>query len=885
MRFGRKMRGLVSGILAIAMVASLVPTQALAEALELADDEALEIVDDVSTEEVLAAGETLDVRLSSAEATYNGSDQTPTIVSVSCGEERDIAPRSDENPDGYTVGPWHKDGNEVDEVKHAGTYTATVSYGDASAEVSFVVEPAWFYDFFGQVEIPDRVFDGFEQQPRLKFYDISGSEVDGFWRHYEYELSMEEEHPVEAGTYDVTVALKDGSDYFFKDDEGTFSYTIVGHSLDDTKYVKVKLDHSSVLLESPQLPQIERLALESLDDGGDTRAYDLTDDDYELSYEDASGNVITSAEQLTGLGIYYVVIDATSDNFTGQRKVPFNVVDAVARIDRGSKQTYVASIEDAVAEAKSGDTIVVVDDTEAKDVTIPADLSLTIDLNGKTLSSDDDGFYVDGELAITDSTEDQSGTLSVRWDGVSVNPSGTFELQAGTISAQRDAISIGGGTATVVGGTVASESAAAIKLSKSGSVTIGTADCAGYARTQHEHPTIAGATYGIEMETGALTIYCGLISGEEGPARKTDDASANLAGGYYSADTSELAALLADGQRLFPVANPAGYFRIGVAGVEAVEVVESGVRYASIAEAVSAVHDGETIRLLTDVEEGNIIVDDKNVTLDLGGKTLSSDTPDLIKVLGNGADPDDPDDSATDPDPYVGGTLTIVGEGTIAGPTDGERFDGRAVIVVEGGRLYFEGGTLAATGKDDAGMHGVYVTKGGSASFGAEADGSGPTITAHFAPIATNNTSAPASVAVVSGTFVSEADPIDGETGDIASWSHLCTAVYAAAAGSYDLMGGDFEGYYGFASPFGNVTQNVQLVARDDVHEDGAAFTARSGTQIFVDDKLGVVSAEPFSRHIFSTKSELTIPEWHQWVSDGDSGYLLEQPVVLNVDK
>lgn len=52
------------------------------------------------------------------------------------------------------------------------------------------------------------------------------------------------------------------------------------------------------------------------------------------------------------------------------------------------------------------------------------------------------------------------------------------------------------------------------------------------------------------------------------------------------------------------------------------EVAEvSGVKFATLAEAIAAAKDGETVKLLADATEDVVV--DKNITLDLGGKTLT----------------------------------------------------------------------------------------------------------------------------------------------------------------------------------------------------------------------------------------------------------------------
>lgn len=87
-------------------------------------------------------------------------------------------------------------------------------------------------------------------------------------------------------------------------------------------------------------------------------------------------------------------------------------------------ETGYATLEAAIADASNGDVITVKQDVElTSGLTIPAGLTVTLDLNGKVLSykttesKADDMVVNKGNLTITDSTADQAGKLSYQYCG------------------------------------------------------------------------------------------------------------------------------------------------------------------------------------------------------------------------------------------------------------------------------------------------------------------------------------------------------------------------------------------------------------------------------------------------------------------------------------
>ena len=590
----------------------------------------------------------------------------------------------------------------------------------------------------------------------------------------------------------------------------------------------------------------------------------------------------------------------------------YTVADAVARIG----DTLYASLAEAIAAVPADGTqktIVMVADENVSvsgyALTVAAGKNVVLDLDGKTVAGLCESARTSalicnlGTLTITDSSSDKSGKLiggadpTWTWDGSDdysgsyasnvIRNEGTLVVNGGTLynassgSAAYAIDNYSAGEVTINGGTVDAKKASAIRLfyNNGGGITVtgGTIghynnddDCT-YMGIQMQAGTnavinVSGgnvngqyALYASGSGSSSVTISDGTFEGyvgfgSAGPATISitggrfpywvgtwGSQTGFITGGLYGVEpAANLCGTDASGEQLYPIANEDPDTKDEfpyVIGKAVAQNADTGAYYATLQGAVDAAAAGETVKLLKDVSLDESLTVSKQVTLDLDGRTVSSTVPSAILVSS-------------------AGDLTIGGNGTISGPTNGKDFDSKVVIEVDGGKLAYLNGTLTATGEGSDGMYGVYILKGGTATFGTAADGdtpaSGPTITSHFAAIGTNNTTAPATVTVYGGTYTAKAAPTNNEW-----WSYFCAPVYAAAAGTFDLQGGTFNGYYGVSSRYANVAQTIEIGA--------ATLNASSGTQVFVDAKTG--SAGTADRHIQSASNDETLPAGYAWAA------------------
>ena len=150
----------------------------------------------------------------------------------------------------------------------------------------------------------------------------------------------------------------------------------------------------------------------------------------------------------------------------------------------------------------------------------------------------------------------------------------------------------------------------------------------------------------------------------------------------------------------------------------------------TLAEAVTAAEDGDTITMVNDTQLSSAIAINKAVTLDLNGKTITatgiSDNANPIQVLEHGK-------------------LTIkdsAGQGAIAATTP---------LSVERGSLILENGKISVNNTTNG--YGIYVSENGSVTV------NGGEISSTYAPLSGNNTTGDMNFTVNGGILTAEYGP------------------------------------------------------------------------------------------------------------------------------
>ncbi len=350
------------------------------------------------------------------------------------------------------------------------------------------------------------------------------------------------------------------------------------------------------------------------------------------------------------------------------------------------------SLQAAVDAATTGQTIILLADVELTEtLTIPADKTIALDLNGKTISQTKEqtaGYQMilnDGNLTIDDSSVSKAGKISYTDSGnggeyisdviynrsVLVINGGTIEnLSSATVASNgyphavdtysgiRDTyVEINGGTIycaeysairmfcvsatnkadlVIDGGTIkgAIDMQNGTKVAALGTLTIndGTFETTKNVNNIRFANWNGGATeYGVSAEIKGGSFNGGITTAYVPAAANWDKGI--ISGGTYAQDMTDYCA-----EGFACEQNADGTF-----GIQEVVVAKVGdVEYTSLQEAVDAATTGQTIILLADVEltETLTIPADKTIALDLNGKAVSmadasGATAALIKNNGN----------------------------------------------------------------------------------------------------------------------------------------------------------------------------------------------------------------------------------------------------------
>lgn len=343
----------------------------------------------------------------------------------------------------------------------------------------------------------------------------------------------------------------------------------------------------------------------------------------------------------------------------------------------------------------------------------------TFNMNGGDISAAGFGITGNGLAANGGTTINISGGSVSSTDSIAVyHPqAGTLTVSGGSLSGTYGGIGIKSGTLTVTGGTIAGTSGSVYVdgesngngISVSGSA-IHVDSRAGYAGGMNI--SISGGTlssnngYAIDEVSGggssqisSLSVTGGTFNTALGSIRLAPGANASVSGGSFSHEVP--AEYCATG---FVCDGEDGSFSI----VRADSIVEAQVgetTYKTLAEAIAAAKDGDTIVLLRSVgvDGEGIVVSGKAITLDLNGKTITGSGITGAAVMSAAG----------------GSTVTVLGNGGKIIGSDSP------ALATTGGSLVVNGGSYrgSAAGCINA-QQGAITVYGGS--FGCEyAEGSG----------------------------------------------------------------------------------------------------------------------------------------------------------------
>ena len=434
--------------------------------------------------------------------------------------------------------------------------------------------------------------------------------------------------------------------------------------------------------------------------------------------------------------------DATTD------KIVLETVEAVASV--GSKQY--GSLQAAINAATAGQTVTLLANV-TENVEIAKEKNLTLDLNGKTLSGGTGTAKAAlsnlGTITIQDTSAAKTGTIKRDDNGTVgetsyyvIRNQGTMTIESGTVinnSGYRKTNPTGsmvgsslicngdckeGGTLTIKGGTLTQNNFIAIKNGVLGvlHVTGGKitsnhsaiqnwfkADITGgeikgqlWTDAWEEGKSVGETKIGGGAEfTGEIVMD---ITGSVVPTLAINGGNLDVTNWRITSTAAKAGAKPAVSGGTFSSAVPAEYCAEGfipVKNADGTYGVKAGayvaqigdVKYETLKDAVNAAKDGDIVMLLTDATEDVTI--NKNITLDLGGKTLTNTGAGKATVtIDKGATATVQNGSIIGGTSYYNiqnnGTATFTGVTATAGNTGSSMIDNWGTLTIESGT--YEGG-------------------------------------------------------------------------------------------------------------------------------------------------------------------------------------------------
>jgi uncharacterized repeat protein (TIGR02543 family) len=457
----------------------------------------------------------------------------------------------------------------------------------------------------------------------------------------------------------------------------------------------------------------------------------------------------------------------------------------------------------------------------------------TVTMSGGALSSA--GYAVgvnrirsgSSSLTVTGGSMTSTDRTAIYWPGAGTLTIGTSGSEAGPeITSQHgSAVEICCGTLNVYGGTLSGNGAEQEETTaeladafreNSGSSGIGDAVTVIAQRSEGYtsapmNINIAGGTFNSDNNCGLRYFNCNLVSGAE---ELTQEVAVSVTNGSFSGGLMSVDGTLLKGDESrfisggsFSDLNASNYLEEGFElidngdgthGVQEERIVQVGDDrfFNSLENAIAAVQDGETVKLLQNIElESTVTIEGKNFILDLNGKTISGSvaTNGLINAtMGTQL-------TITDlSDEVVKGSISNTGEST-----------SRAVAVRTGSNVILDGGINIS-------VQGTSTMAYAAALYIATNNDNAPSVTVKNAnlsatkgyPIRFDSPSKAAKLTIEGGSF---ARPD--------SSSHAAQLIYYDSEDNTNIKGGTFRSWS--IAMDGKLVEDGYCVAIEDTGSGG----------------------------------------------------------------
>ena len=417
---------------------------------------------------------------------------------------------------------------------------------------------------------------------------------------------------------------------------GTYTYNNGLVAMDETAKATIEVT-GGTFSKDPTQYVVEDSAISKNDDGtyGVAKTYLAKIGDTEYYTMDEAFHAVKAGETIVMLRDYTTnkVQNSGDESFTidlGGHTWTANIVDTASA-------AFEINYSDVTLTVKNGKVV-----SSQLAGLIPSAMSGTITYNNSKLVFDGVEMTANGHSGIETNGSNTNDTVTLKNSTLNVpNGYGIYFPSSGTLTIDNSVIN-----AKTMGVQVCSGS---LNISGAGTAITVTGD--GIAKTENDGAIEDGAAISIVERTGykgliAIKVESGTFTAKAGNdavkaykwdnTNKTESAFDNsknvvaVSGGTFSSEVDK--SLCADG--FIPTQNEDGTYGVK----EGKFVAEVGsTKYETLAEAVAAAEDGQTVTLLADVADCGSLTISKNITLDGGGHTISGNSSISVNMPGNAA--------------------------------------------------------------------------------------------------------------------------------------------------------------------------------------------------------------------------------------------------------
>lgn len=368
--------------------------------------------------------------------------------------------------------------------------------------------------------------------------------------------------------------------------------------------------------------------------GGDNGA--LTVEDTTINFKNLDTQAQSAAPVISGEG------ELTLSNVTYELSAAEGAQEPVAPYVAKIGGKGYSSVAEAISAAQSSDTIQLTANID-ESITIPSGKEIAINLNGKKITGNESNLInvkSGGTLTISDSSNENSGSISNSGSGAAIFNSGTLNITGGTIESAFTgnsnlvyAVNVNDGTATITGATLKAASSGKTAVNVAGS------DTTNPRLTLGDDVTVEGAV--SSGKNAAVTITGGNYTNA---TLKQTKGSFSISGGTFKEVFSP--AWLVEGYAIYQDGGNYTVKDVATAGgdyiVSTNSVAQSnGKYYDSLQDAFKEASKDNEIALIKDVfiSEQLAVGNGKTVNLNLNGHSIAwgeqADGNKALITLGN----------------------------------------------------------------------------------------------------------------------------------------------------------------------------------------------------------------------------------------------------------